>query len=289
MKKGMKEIKAQVSVFIIVSIFILGVLAFIIFFNSTGKKLDFFSAGFSQQSKLAQADLSECFNNIYQDSLDFVGIQGGYYREPFSEYINVGSYNIPFYYFENINFIPPKEIMEVELRELVDLRVQSCFNIISAYNLDYDMNYKPTEVSIKDDEVVFTNNLKLKLIKDEQTADFDFKKTPFKIKSKLLKMNEIGSYMAYSYKTENGSLCMSCFEEIAEGNNLFIEINDELKDALFVSIFDNRTEYYPASYNFLMKSFSSSKSDLLVPSLSLTKQIEEEISEAELNKVAPKV
>lgn len=238
--------------------------------------------------------LFECFNSVYEDSLNNVGIQGGYYSFPLSEYLDTGDYNVPFYYFGELKYIPSIELMEEELVYAIETKKSKCLNLVSNFNTNYDFDYKPADVSIEDGNIVFSTNLELILEKDAKTSKIDFKKYPIEIKSNIKEMNNLASYIAYSYEINDESLCISCFSEIAVEKGFGVEFNNDFDNILMVSIIDNRTGYYPNAYSFLMTSLPVNKTYPSFPDgfNEAVVQMVEQVSKNEdnqLNIAAPKL
>ncbi len=289
---------AQVTIFIIIALVIVGAVAGYYVIQNI-QEVPFESLSFNEQTDVIETSIIDCFNEIYEESLDYVGLQGGYSREPLSEYLDTGFYNIPFYYYDTITYVPFTEFIEEELAYAVEFKSLDCINSISNYNIESDFNYKSTNVSIGDGSVTFLTDLDLTLSRGEDSSKINFKKHPFEIKSNIKEMNDFGSYIAFSHEINEGSLCISCFTEIAHDRGLTVEITNDMENVLMVNIIDNRTNYYPQVYTFFMTDVPSDDEGFLIPGLTepITEEVLEETEitqeeydqalELELNLIAP--
>ena len=278
------EKRGQLTVFVIIGIIIIGGIIVVLFLNSSPKTP--VSLGFEQQQM--KGFLTECFYYVYTDSLDRVGNQGGYYREPLSEYLDTGDYNMPFYYYGEITYIPTKELIEEELSYSVDSGIFSCLNRIPDYNLEYDYNYRSTNVTIDDKKVTFVTDLDLVLKKGNQSVKINFRDSPTPINSKLLEMNNLASYITYSYSTDPGSLCVNCILSVASDKGFNVEIYNDFKNLLMVNIFDNSTDNHPQDYSFFMTNLPGELNLPMIPGNN-SNSSKINMSNGDLNAIAPKI
>lgn len=252
--------KGQVSVFIIISLIIVAVIIGFLVFSTINKGGSSNLNSFEVQSETIQKSVLECMEGVYKTSLNNIGERGGYYLEPLSPYIDTGEDIIPFYYFDGIEYVPGPELIEEELANSIRMKNLDCLNTIDDYNLEYSYKYKSTNVSIKNNTVEFLTNLDLTLTKDNSTILIEFKENPIIIKSSLTDMISLSSYITYSHEINQGSLCLTCFVEIANDKELFIEIADDYEDAVLFNIVDNRTEYNPQLYSFFLSAYINESS-----------------------------
>ncbi len=247
----MKRGRAQITVFIILALIIVVTIGAVLFVKNTDE-ISFNFLPFNEQANLLRESVNQCMRTVYEDSLDNLGLQGGYYNEPLTQYIDTGNYDVPFYYFGELTFIPNKKLMEEELANAVAFKEMECLELITEKNIGYNFNYKLTNVSITENTVTFLTDLKLTMSKEEQSLQYDFKNFPVEIHSNLAEMNDFASYIAYSHDINNGSLCISCFTEIADDNGLMLEITTDIENVLFAYVIDNRTNYHPQVYSFAL-------------------------------------
>lgn len=257
----MKKRLAQISIFVIIALVLVAIIAGLIILQKNKPK-SFDSLSFQEQIPILQESVEECMRGVYQESLNNVGIQGGYYGEPVTPYLDTGLYNIPFYYFGELVYTPDVELIEGELSSAVDFSDVECLELITEKNFGYDYSYLFTNVSVTDDAVIFTPHLIATISKDTETAEIDFRKNPITIDSNLKEMNSFASYVAYSHDINNGSVCISCFVDIANENGLSVEMVNDFDSVLSVYIVDNRTNFYPQIYSFAITNLPKNKTEL---------------------------
>jgi hypothetical protein len=246
MKKRGKK-RAQITVFVILSIVIVAAVLLAVYFREKKEPA-------KQQLNIEEINsvLTDCFKSSYKDSLDTIGMQGGYYLEPMSEYLDTGYYQIPFYYFGDITYIPTMDLMREELTTSVNNKVRDCLNILPQYNLNYDYDYKETNITITNNSVKFVTDLDLTITKDGKTTRINFNYFPVEISSRLEDMNDISHYAVYSYKINKQKICISCLTEIADDKKLDIQVLDNIKNVFFVNIVENNSDSHPKVYRYLM-------------------------------------
>jgi len=280
--------RGQVSVFIIIALVVVaGVVGFFIFKN-INQENNFENKDFNDQTEIITNSVLDCFTEVCKESLDKVGLQGGYYYEPLTMYIDTGLLNTPFYYFGELSFIPPIELIEEELVYAVDSKKTRCLDLISNYGIDYDFNYQLSNVSIKEDKVDFLLNLDLTLIKGEETTNIDFKEYPIEVKSKIKEMNSFASYITYSHQINEGSLSVSSFIEIADNKGFAVEFLNNMDNILLVNIIDSE-ENYPNAYSFLLTDLPEEVTNPITPKGFSERTIQTDETEDELNIIAPKI
>ena len=269
--------RSQISIFVIAAIILVAVIALLIIMQDYQKD-SFDTLTFSQQTEVIQNSFNECLRLVHQNSLEKIAVQGGYYNEPLTPYIDAGLYDIPFYFFGDLQYIPENELIQEELSVASDFQINNCFNLISERNFEYDYILTSIKPVITENKVTFTTNLHLTLQKGEQKVSYEFENFPIKINSKIQEMNSFASYIAYSHQINNGSLCVTCFTEIADDKELFVEFFNDFETVILVSITDNRTNVYPRTYNFALSNVNQN-SDLKI----ITPEDTQEFDDTEIN------
>tara|TARA_Y100000034_G_scaffold8763_1_gene9448 strand:+ start:6199 stop:7041 length:843 start_codon:yes stop_codon:yes gene_type:complete len=245
MKKG-----GQVSVLIIVAIVIVGAIG--IYFtleNFTDvKKLDF-----NSRIEIVRGELLECFNLIYQDSLDLVGAQGGYYNEPFGNYEVQGeNVFIPYYKDDDNFYLPSIKLIESELGIAVDSTLDYCFKTVSFNNLEFNIYFSEpnTNAIINEKDVSFVTLVNMNIALENQTSFFEFNEEKI-ILSSLKGMHNIADYYLYQNLINEDSIPADGIAKIAEEEDVFVDITHHSKGVLMVSIFPLKDSSYPQIFNFL--------------------------------------
>ena len=242
--------RGQVSVLIIVAIVIIGAIG--IYFtleNFTDvKKLDF-----NSRIEIVRGELLECFNLIYQDSLDLVGAQGGYYNEPFGNYEVQGeNVFIPYYKDDDNFYLPSIKLIESELGIAVDSTLDYCFKTVSFNNLEFNIYFSEPNTSaiINEKDVSFVTLVNMNIALENQTSFFEFDEEKI-ILSSLKGMHNIADYYLYQNLINEDSIPADGIAKIAEEEDVSVDITHYSKGVLMVSIFPLKDSSYPQIFNFL--------------------------------------
>ena len=242
--------RGQVTVLIIVAIVIIGAIG--IYFtlkNFTDvKKLDF-----NSRIEIVRGGLLECFNIIYQDSLDLVGYQGGYYNEPSRSYEVQGeNVFIPYYKDDDNFYLPPIKLIESELGIAVDSTLDYCFKTVSFNNLEFNIYFSEpnTSVTINEKDVSFVTLVNMNIALENQTSFFEFDEEKI-ILSSLKGMHNIADYYLYQNLINEDSIPADGIAKIAEEEDVSVDITHYSKGVLMVSIFPLKDSSYPQIFNFL--------------------------------------
>ena len=253
-----KPKRSQTTLFIILALILISIIILTFTYNFNFGNSE--KANFNQQTNILANEVKLCFENLYKESINEIGIQGGYFYEPLTEYLKNDINSIPFYYFGELDYIPEPELIQEQIIVNIDSKKEKCFNLINSSGINYEYNYKLPNVSIKGNEIEIKEKIKLILSKENLTHTIDFNKI-VKIKSNIVEMNSFSSYIAYSYELNNESICLSCFQEIALNKNFIVEIDDSLENILIITITETKRDYYPRFYNFAMTSTKDIEKD----------------------------
>lgn len=130
---GMNRKKSQITIFMIVGFVILLVLIAILFMTSRNLRVDE-DVLIPEELFPAKNFIDNCMHIASEDALFFLGRQGGFINVP-QEIRNtpdrrmqfgLGTEILPFWYFDNRNYIPSYEFMENELSEYISENFVEC-------------------------------------------------------------------------------------------------------------------------------------------------------------------
>jgi len=245
--------RGQLTLFVIVAVVVIvGIVGYFLISNSVWEK----KTNYDIEGNSLKDALSDCFNGIAVDSIQEVGIQGGYFNEPLSEYFYSGTYRIPFYYFEQLRYTPTLNVIETELAYAFDSRTQECFEILeNNQGIVYDYEYYFPNVSIRENQVFFMMNFDVVINKENVSKKISFVEEPVIIDSNLYEMQRVASYIAYLYYLDNEFLCVSCYLELVSETGLYVDVVNEDDGMLLVNVYDDKVGNYPRYYSFLMSNF----------------------------------
>ena len=154
MKRGFR--KAQVTIFIIVAVVIVviaGIVFYVVNSNQKNKLSQEFFESAEIKPKLYEIEnhISDCITQSTRDSIETIGVQGGYYNKPESseDYFDLEWTFIPYYYGGGEFKIPGLDNVEKELSDYVKDNVDVCMEGFSMEN--FEVSYKLKKV----DEFIF--------------------------------------------------------------------------------------------------------------------------------------
>lgn len=232
-----KRLKAQVSIFVIVAIVLIvgGGTAYLITRESKTSQTDkefFAKADIKPDVDNIKTSIISCMDESSKDSLETIGIQGGYYDEP-SKVFDLGWAFIPYYYNEDKITMPSKSEIEIEIGKAVDKNIINCIKNIKVNDFEIKYNTPRTKVSINKENVEFVVNMLVSINKQDNTMRVDLKDNPIEIESKIDGMIEVSDYLMVSLEENSGLdpklICISCLNEIIIDRGLFLDmvnIND---------------------------------------------------------------
>lgn len=256
MKRGKK---AQVSVFIIIAIVLLGVIVGIFFLikNNMNARIDneyFSSANIRPDVEKIQSSIIDCSEETSEQALEVIGLQGGYYSEP-SRYSETNFGFIPYYYYNGDIIFPSLSEVENQLSLYVDSNLGRCLNELSFdnYEIDYS-NVKTISEITKNEEVLFTINSEIDIIRDGKRTVFELGKEQISQKSILYEISEIAEYITNSHRDNPDMMCVNCIADMARERDLYVDFLEYDRDIdTLVVISENKTRTNPYIFEFLNK------------------------------------
>ncbi len=268
MKKG---IRAQVTVFIIVGLLIIGGVVF--YFNSyTAKRnVEYFSQeGIKFEVDNIYASIITCLEEVGIDGLEVIENQGGYYEVPL-KYLDVNDLEdfnesgvegfVPYYYYEGEYFMPEREEIVGELTKYVDDNLDDCFDDFDFPGFELSYGNFESDVGINNEAVVFGADVKFKIEREGRKVSFDLSEYPVVVNSALSDILDVAEYITGSHKVDSKMYCISCVDDMAEEKDVYIQMIDLGDDSLMITIGENRTFFEPYYFSFLNKYTGEEVSD----------------------------
>lgn len=266
MKRGCK--RAQISVFIIVAIVVVAVIGIVVYVSQAGSvdKEFFSSSSIKPQVDNIKDSVLNCMKITSEDSLEVIGIQGGYYEEP-KDFFDLGWAFIPYYYNEGSFSLPSKRTIETELGKSVNDNLKYCLDELSFEGFEVSYSEPRTKASIKENEIEFNINFPVTIEKENKRITFEAKDFPVSVSSKLFGMYEIAEYITNGHKEDPDMICISCVTDMSEERGLFVDMldfGDEVTTLIVISTGDSG--FYPLTFEFLNKYPVKSGSTPIAPS-----------------------
>lgn len=278
----MLEKRGQLTLFIIAGVVIaVAIIGYFFILGQFGfeKELDFDS-----KSEVVRVELLECMEEIYKDSLDLVGLQGGYYNEPFVNYEvqNEGAF-LSYYIDDDGYFLPPIEFIESELGMAVDSTLDYCFKAVSLGYPEFEIFFSEfnTTVSIRDDDIGFVTLMDVVIAGENKTTLLEFNEEK-EILSKLRGAHDLADYYLYMNMLYGENIPADGLVEIARQEEISVDVTNYAEGVLMVSVFPSNDLIYPRMFNFLHRVGEFDETGFGTEELSFD-DVESELNEDDFN------
>lgn len=242
-----KEKKAQVTIFIIMGIIIVaGVVSFVMVKQTDITRL-------TPETEKIYNFVQGCINQAGIDTIFMVGEKGGYYDSNFDE--------LPYYYADGKTYVPTKEQIEQEISFGLPFEISVCINDFENFP-DYEIaSEEPIiQTEILDNQVIIKTNYPLTITKGVDTTTLKkFKDIRIPIRLGIIHetINEItqnqlkNEKFSIDGKTKE-AYCLTCINDIAIKNDLFIdiiEVEEDESSVIFI-ITDENSKINNESFAF---------------------------------------
>ncbi len=244
--------KSQITYFILFSIIIFIAGGFIFYINNQKIKEVEVHKSYGITSDIAPVKLyiENCIVETGKNALLYIGKHGGYYklRNPKLEDSN---FNLTYYLFDNIDFSPSLGYIEKEISNYIDNNLQFCindFNEFKKQGFDITNHNISTNTKIGTNSISFDVNILIEIRKDKNIQKID-NFNGFINQVNLYNIHNVSKEITYLQYKEPYKLCLSCFYELSEENNLYISVLEHLNNTLVFQITDYNTSI-TGIYNF---------------------------------------
>ncbi len=227
--------RSQVTIFIIIAIFITVLVAifFILKDNNQKNKIP-------EDFENVYQKVQECLEETATEGTYFIAAHGGYYNVPFNSSIIYFTDDIPYYYLENKNLVPAIKDIESELENYISKNLESCMDLefYKSQGLYIEIKGYTTLVNINEANINIKMLDSITINKENDTTILE--NIEVNIKSDLYNLYQTSIELVDSYSQKPGFICLTCMDEIAnkyEVNIDSIPVND-------VSTFNNDIIWY---------------------------------------------
>lgn len=234
------EKRAQVSLFVITAIIILGGISLYVVTRVLPeiKHID-------PEIAPLYATIEECMRTVGEDAIQLISRQGGYYHTP-----PLSALGIPYYLYERKNNAPHKEEIEIALAEYMSEHLSSCtqFEMQSDYTIN--KGKITTLVTIGDDNVVFNVNYPLSIQKGEKSYDLDRFEIELPVRLGVIYDS---AYHIVENELGDSYICVDCMDYFAETYALNIKLITYTDTTVIISIRDEQStiKEEALTFNFL--------------------------------------
>tara|TARA_Y100000310_G_scaffold213829_1_gene214838 strand:+ start:14200 stop:14937 length:738 start_codon:yes stop_codon:yes gene_type:complete len=211
----MKEKKGQLTIFIIIAIFIIG--GVLIFFVL---KTGLIKQPLSPEAENIYSLVQSCIEQEGIKTIYTIGKNGGYFFPP--EFSTESG--VTYYYSGGKSYMPSKEEIENEISFYLSEILFFCTrNFVDFQDLEIKQREIKTETEIKNEEVVLNINYPITIIKEESTSVIeDFK---LEIPVRLGIVYDSVAEIIQEQLTSEG-ICLSCLLDISLKYDLYVDMMD---------------------------------------------------------------
>jgi hypothetical protein len=237
-----KRRKAQVSVFIILSILlVVGFLLFFLMKSETKKEL------INPQFANVYPFVDACIKTIGEESLLHVGQTGGYFLKS----KNSNQAGMAYHFDKDRSLLPSKKDIENELSEHMNKLLFFCTkNFVNFPDLDIEQGKIETNTYIVQGKIRFNIKYPLKIKKGDRISYIEsFEK---EIPLRLNTIHNVLTSINLEQMLDFDNICINCLSDIAFENEIFISMNDDLfdEDTIIFEIIDDKIKLNEDPYRF---------------------------------------
>ncbi len=236
------EKRGQLTVFIIISIVLIGGIALFFIFKGRG---NFSDLRFSEISDI-KSFVEECVKDAGEEAVYEVGIGGGYFFPPKTS----NSDKIPYYYINGKNLMPMKEDVEREISLYANRKLTICSkNLENLEDFDIENPSIKVKTKIELEEVVFNIVSSIKVSKAGTTSvieEFGSVRIPVRAGIVYDSIYEI-------MKEQEGknTICMSCILDVASKNDIEINLVEIGNGEVLFIVTDNHSKINDQAFNWI--------------------------------------
>lgn len=244
--------RGQITIFIVVGIFILFVVAGFLFMKSSFERseIEIKEEKMIESVQLGgniQNFIESCIWKTGEKALELIGEQGGYYDLP---EVYDPEFNLPYYYLSNEDLSPNKIKVEEELAKYMDENLPLCFNNFTSFKeIGYQIKQEEmkNEVLIKDKIVLFKVHFNLEAEKGIFRKEWSF--FEISISSRLKTILETNNQIILGIQKRPTSINLGKIYDLGNENNLLIEFSN-LEDDVYFMVVDGESLSKQETYDF---------------------------------------
>jgi len=245
MKKKVKDINAQVTIFIILVVIIISIIIFYVYLLGKKEERVFDFEKINPEIQPIYDYINICIKEIGEDAIEYVSLRGGYYTIPELSL----DLEVPYYLYLGNDYSPTTE----EIEEQISLYVENNLNFCSENSenfADYKISFDNPNVKtiIEDNEVNFKVKYSVKLSKNNKNYVIEDFESNIDVRLGVI-LNTINKIN--EYKNE---ICINCIYNLTIKNDLYIDMieyddsliyvvrdeNSKINDKYFIFVFANK-------------------------------------------------
>ncbi|MFT4244572.1 MAG: hypothetical protein ACMXYB_03925 [Candidatus Woesearchaeota archaeon] len=252
--------KSQITIFVILSIIILVVGAFIILSYSENQRttLESGTATLSSdpQINLVREYVENCLKLEIKEQTYFNQFSGGYYETPplfaFDGYLTV-----PFYVYDNQKQVPSIQELEQQLEMAVDNNIEFCINNLEEFDMIFEeinIGQFESKMLIQDGSILATLNVPINLLNNEIGESSNIERFQVEVESNFLYYYNLVNEFINLHNGDFSRIPISNLNILGYNNNFRYELKPQNFDvAIFNFIFEESGKEFPREFQFAIK------------------------------------
>ena len=246
--------KTQITLFFLIGLVILIAISFVSYVSSNKAK-----AEIKRESEIiniaempssllpVKLNLDFCVTEIAKQAVIYTGLYGGYYHVPEPKLAYFFD-DVPYYVYQLKDTMPSRSTVEAQISSYVMEQLPECVNGLQDFQgakIVGKINFVKSVIG--KDSVLININYPITISEENtRTQVSDFRA---EVPVRLDAIYEIASTIADDKIKNNGALCVDCLIDLADENQVFIDIVSH-EDAMVFTIFDNVTKIDNEDYIF---------------------------------------
>ncbi|MDP2926290.1 MAG: hypothetical protein Q8N99_07975 [Nanoarchaeota archaeon] len=235
--------KSQVSVFIIFSIMIVGILMVLLFIKSRDNT---YEEKIMPEVAPVHGFVQDCIKKIAEESVYNIGQTGGYFIKANLSTDN----NVAYYFYNQEDFMPEKESLEKELSQYMSTMLFFCVRGFTDFP---DFSIKQKEIKSKaviyDEKVTFEIIYPLVITKDEKSFSFkNFK--DIEVETRLGTVHNVIRRFIDEQMKNKEDICLTCLSDYADEKDLYVSMYEYKDRTIMFSIIDKKIKLMGEDYAY---------------------------------------
>lgn len=184
-----------------------------------------------------------CVKQTGEDAIAEIGKHGGYYFPPVSS-TRTG---IAYYYANKTNMLPSQSVLEDQISLYVKENLFFCTkNFVDFTNYNVTQGNISVETTISKDKVDIKVNYPLTISQGEEVSRIDSFENEINVRLGLI-YNSIASVV----NSSTSGICLSCTYDIANKNDLYVQMLDYNQNTVIVIFIDKNSEINKEEYRYV--------------------------------------
>ncbi len=242
--------KGQFTLFIIAGVILLICLIFLlfslnsedIFWQDSVKEI-----AIDKEVKNIDLFIRNCISSVSEEALYYIGEQGGYFDLPEKS----SDLGVPYYFIRTRSYLPSKQTIENELSKYIDMKLFFCIrNFRDFPQFLIEQGKINSETKIFPNYLLVNLNYPLVLKKGEKEYRLEYF-NGIKVPVKIGKVYNVADQIIKDHINYNGDICLTCLSELAETNNVSINMLDYGLDEVLFVIKDFNYQMNTIPYKFI--------------------------------------